>query len=146
MLIARLKFASSGILAAITLASAGVVAVAGLRPDEPTRAMKRPNGATGTAAVSPTRSRDANGLPQAPAASGPPIEGVVRDKDTGRPLARVGVRAAVYEEHSFVPGLKYGGGASEGFKYLGELFHDLTVKPGEVKDLGDLKPVPPNGI
>jgi len=45
-----------------------------------------------------------------------------------------------------VPGLKYGGGASEGFMYLGELFHDLTFKLGEVKDLGDLKPVPPKGF
>ncbi len=34
-------------------------------------------------------------------------------------------------------------GASEGLKYLGDLFHDLIVKPGEVNDLGDIKLVPP---
>jgi hypothetical protein len=28
------------------------------------------------------------------------------------------------------------------FKYLGELFHDLTVTVGEVKNLGDIKLVP----
>ena len=39
-----------------------------------------------------------------------------------------------------VPGLQYGASASEGFKYLGELFHNVTVTPGEVKDLGDIKP------
>ena len=36
------------------------------------------------------------------AAPGKPIEGTVRDKDTGRPLAGVSVRAAVYVEHSLV--------------------------------------------
>jgi RNA polymerase sigma factor (sigma-70 family) len=39
-----------------------------------------------------------------------------------------------------VPGLKYGAGASHDSTYLGELFHDLTVTPGEVKNLGDIKP------
>ena len=27
--------------------------------------------------------------------------------------------------------------------YIGDLFHDVTVAPGEVKDLGDLKVIPP---
>ena len=39
-----------------------------------------------------------------------------------------------------VPGLQYGAGASEGFNYLGELFDNVTVTPGEVQDLGDIKP------
>ncbi len=32
-----------------------------------------------------------------------PIQGVVRDKDTGRPIAGVALGAAVYEEHSLIP-------------------------------------------
>jgi hypothetical protein len=47
-----------------------------------------------------------------------------------------------------VPSTRRGLGASPlptpaGFTYLGELFHDLTVAPGEFKDLGDIKTVPP---
>jgi len=42
-----------------------------------------------------------------------------------------------------VPGLKYGATASDQKALFGELFHDLTIAPGEVKDLGDLKVVPP---
>jgi hypothetical protein len=41
-----------------------------------------------------------------------------------------------------VPGLKYGGGASEGYMYRGNLFRDVVLAPGEVRDLGDLKVVP----
>jgi RNA polymerase sigma factor (sigma-70 family) len=55
---------------------------------------------------------------------------------------RIG-RDGRFRIEGLVPGLKYGAGASDGLAY-GELFHDLTVTPGEVKDLGDLKAVPPN--
>jgi hypothetical protein len=38
-----------------------------------------------------------------------------------------------------IPSLKYGAGASRGLVHLGAVFRDVTVAPGEVKDLGDLK-------
>jgi hypothetical protein len=41
-----------------------------------------------------------------------------------------------------VPGLTYGGGASQGHMYRGDLFVDVTLAPGEVKDLGDLRIMP----
>jgi RNA polymerase sigma factor (sigma-70 family) len=42
-----------------------------------------------------------------------------------------------------VPGLKYGANARVEGLLRGDLFQDVTVSPGEVKDLGDLKVVPP---
>ncbi len=48
-----------------------------------------------------------------------------------------------FRTEQLVPGLKYGALASDRARLFGELFRDVTVAPGEVKDLGDLKVVPP---
>ncbi|WP_422931963.1 sigma-70 family RNA polymerase sigma factor [Singulisphaera sp. PoT] len=56
---------------------------------------------------------------------------------------RVG-RDGRFRIEGLVPGLKYGAGTGEDFKYYVELFRDLVVKPGETRDLGDLKVVPPD--
>jgi len=42
-----------------------------------------------------------------------------------------------------VPGLKYSATSRTGFEPFGDLFMDVTLGPGEVKDLGDLKVQPP---
>ncbi len=42
-----------------------------------------------------------------------------------------------------VPGLKYSANARTGFEAFGDLFVDITVAPGEAKNLGDLKVQPP---
>ncbi len=43
-----------------------------------------------------------------------------------------------------VPNLKYEASATAGSAGTGQLFRDVTVAPGEVKDLGDLKVIPPS--
>jgi hypothetical protein len=47
-----------------------------------------------------------------------------------------------FRVEGLVPGLKYGASASERSRGIGELFQDVSVAPGEVKDLGDLGVVP----
>ena len=43
-----------------------------------------------------------------------------------------------------MPGLKYGANTRASVvEYLGNLFQDVTVAPGQAKDLGDLKVQPP---
>jgi hypothetical protein len=48
-----------------------------------------------------------------------------------------------FRVQGLIPGLKYGATATDGNSNIGEVFLDLTVAPGEVKDLGDLKIQPP---
>jgi RNA polymerase sigma factor (sigma-70 family) len=55
---------------------------------------------------------------------------------------RIG-RDGRFRIEGLVPGLKYGAGASEGYPHYGEVFRDLIVTPGEVKDLDDLKLIKP---
>jgi hypothetical protein len=60
------------------------------------------------------------------------------DWSPGVPVGRDGR----FRIEGLVPGLKYGAHAVRGSMGLGEAFRDVTVAPGEVKDLGDLKIAP----
>jgi hypothetical protein len=53
---------------------------------------------------------------------------------------RIG-RDGRFRIEGLVPGRKYEASAVEGFRGLGTVFSDVTVAPGETKDLGDLKVV-----
>jgi RNA polymerase sigma factor (sigma-70 family) len=71
----------------------------------------------------------------------PDVEGIFPGGDFGGgiPLGHDGR----FRIEGLVPGLKYGGNAIDGNRLQGNLFHDVTVAPGEVKDLGDIKAIPP---
>jgi RNA polymerase sigma factor (sigma-70 family) len=71
----------------------------------------------------------------------PPADQGVLPNSSSSPGIRIG-RDGRFRIEGLVPGLKYGASAAEGFMYRGTVFKDLTVAPGEVKNLGDLKIVP----
>jgi RNA polymerase sigma factor (sigma-70 family) len=54
---------------------------------------------------------------------------------------RIG-RDGRFRIEGLVPGRKYEASAVEGFRGIGKVFRDVTVAPGETKDLGDLKVIP----
>jgi RNA polymerase sigma factor (sigma-70 family) len=71
----------------------------------------------------------------------PEVQGMLHGNDWIGPDGR-------FRFDGLVPGLVYGGFATErlpvqGNTHFGDVFHDVTVAPGAVKDLGDLKVIPP---
>jgi hypothetical protein len=71
----------------------------------------------------------------------PEIQGILRGNEWVGPDGR-------FHFDGLVPGLIYGGFATErlpiqGNSLYGDVFRDVAVIPGEVKDLGDLKIIPP---
>ena len=68
----------------------------------------------------------------------PPADRGILPNSSSSPGIRIG-RDGQFRIDGLVPGLKYGASAVEGFMYRGDVFKDVIVAPGEVKNLGDLK-------
>ncbi len=72
----------------------------------------------------------------------PDVVGVLPGGDYGNGL-HVGGDGR-FRVEGLVPGLRYGASANNGMaRIYGELFEGVIVAPGEVKELGDLKVIPP---
>ena len=61
------------------------------------------------------------------------------DWNNGIPVGNDGL----FRVEGLVPGLRYSTNSRSGFDTPGDLFVNLTLAPGEVKELGDLKVQPP---
>ena len=72
----------------------------------------------------------------------PPGDRGILPNSSASPGIRIG-RDGRFRIEGLVPGLKYGADAVEGFMYRGDVFKDVSVAPGELKSLGDLKVVLP---
>ena len=76
------------------------------------------------------------------------ITGRIVDDD-GNPRGGLNVasvpvgRDGRFRFEGMVPGHKYEASAAQGYRGIGTLYRDVIVGPGEVKDLGDLKVIPP---
>ena len=71
-----------------------------------------------------------------------PAEEGILPRSTSGPGIRLG-RDGEFRIEGLVPGLKYGANTTEGPNGRDAIFQDVTVAPGEVKDLGNLKVAPP---